>query len=427
MTVPTTPASRADAAALAFERWRRVPVAERAAMMAALADAIDERSGVLARLITSETPKTVRESMAELAKSAGYCRWLAEHAPRILAPLSPAEGASIIYAPMGVIAGILPWNFPLWQVFRCAAPALVAGNTVVIKHSPLVRQCAAAAEELFDAAGFDDGVFSCRAESADDAQRLIAHEAVRGVSFTGGTEAGRAVAATAGAHLKKCVLELGGSDAFIVMPSADLDAAVAAAVASRTRAGGQACTAAKRFLVSREIAAEFQQHFVAAMERLVVAAPLMSEEFADRLERQVNESVRAGAIILCGGVRLGPRVYAPTVVAVPHTDMPLMQEETFGPVAPLLAVDGIEEAIAAANRTPYGLSASLWTRDAREVAAFTDALDVGQLFVNNIASSSFDLPFGGTRASGYGRTLGEAGILEFVNIKSVRIRVAGSR
>ncbi|HEX8170945.1 MAG TPA: aldehyde dehydrogenase family protein [Thermoanaerobaculia bacterium] len=410
----------------AFAAWRTTSVRERAAHLIAVADDITRDSDALARLVTSEVSKTIRGAATEIAKCADYCRWLEQHGERILAPRHLGDNATLIYEPLGVVAGIMPWNFPLWQVFRFAAPALLAGNTVVVKHSPLVPRCAEALQQLFARCG--DGVFTCVAATAEEAQRLIACEVVRAVSFTGGADAGAAVAATAGAHLKKCILELGGSDAFIVMPSANLDAAVQGAASSRMRAGGQACTAAKRFLIAEEIADEFTARLIEATQRIVIGdpfdpatelGPLVREEFADRLERQLRESVDTGARILSGGRRLGACLFEPTVVAVDSTDVPLMQEETFGPVAPLLRVRGLDEAIAAANRTRYGLSASIWTEDAREIDAFTRALHVGQLYVNATVSSRFDVPFGGTKDSGFGRELGDAGIYELVNGKSI--------
>ena len=396
--------------------------------LAILGDVVERRTPELARLITSEVSKTLRGSTAELDKAAAYCRWLAENGARILAPRHVAPGVSIIHEPLGLVAGIMPWNFPAWQVFRFAAPALLAGNSVIVKHSPLVPRSAEAIEDVFRSAGFDRDVFTCRAGSAEDAQKLIADPRVRAVSFTGGVAAGRAVAAAAGAHLKKCILELGGSDAFVVMPSADVAAAVRAAVTSRCRAGGQACTAAKRFIVHRAIADEFESALVDAMQSLVLGdpfdprteiGPLVTEAFADRIERQVRESVERGAVILCGGVRLGARMYAPTVVATRTTGIPLMQEETFGPVAPVLRVRDLSDAIAAANASPFGLSASIWTRNDDETDALTSALEAGQVFVNAVTSSRFDVPFGGTKESGFGKELGEAGIHELVNMKSV--------
>lgn len=418
---------RLPASADAFRAWRRTTPAHRAALLHHLGDLVTERTTELAHLITSEVSKTLRGSTTEVAKCAAYCHWLAEHAERILAPQHLGGGASLSHHPLGVILGIMPWNFPLWQVFRFATAALAAGNVVVVKHSPLVPRCAEMLERLFAEAGFEEGVFACQAASAEEAQRLIADERVRGVSFTGGSGAGRAVASSAGAHLKKCVLELGGSDAFLVMPTADLDRAVAIAVNSRLRAGGQACTAAKRFLVHDAVADDFESRLVRAMQALVIGdpldpktdvAPLVDVSFADRLERQVRDSIAEGAVLLCGGRRLAERVYEPTVLSVADTGVTVMQEETFGPVAPVLRVRDLAAAIEAANATEYGLSASVWTADESEIAAFREALDVGQLYVNEPVSSRFDLPFGGTKHSGFGRELGDAGVLEFVNVKA---------
>jgi succinate-semialdehyde dehydrogenase/glutarate-semialdehyde dehydrogenase len=321
----------------------------------------------------------------------------------------------------------MPWNFPLWQVVRFAAAALMGGNAVIVKHSPLVPRCAAAIEDLFAVAGFGPGVFRCESGSSKIAEKLIADDRIRAVAFTGGCDTARSVAALAGRHLKKIILELGGSDAFVVMPSADVAAAAHAGVQSRIRASGQACTAAKRFIVDAAIAGEFEDIFVSEMNALRTGdaldprsdvGPLITEAAACVLERQVRESIAAGAKLLCGGVRLGPRLYQPTALAVRTVDVSVMQEETFGPVAAILRVRHIDEAIAAANATRYGLSASVWTSDEREIAAFRSRLDVGQLFVNTAASSRVDLPFGGTKDSGYGRELGDAGVYEFVNVKT---------
>ena len=362
-----------------------------------------------------------------MQKCIAYVQWLAENAERILAPRRPAPDACIYYDPAGVVLGIMPWNFPLWQVVRFATPALIGGNVVIVKHSPLVPRCADALTELFASAGFEAGVFYCKAASSDIAQRLIADDRVRAVAFTGSSESGRAVAATAGQHLKRCVLELGGSDAFVVMPTANVAGAVNSGVESRMRAGGQACTSAKRFIVHNAIADDFEQRFVAAMSAIRIgdpfdpatdSGPLVSEDAANRLERQIRESVDRGAKVLSGGRRIDARIIEPTVLAIRDIDVPVMQEETFGPVAPIVRVANLDGAIDVANATRYGLSASVWTNDASEIAAFRSRLDVGQLFVNVITSSRVDLPFGGTKDSGFGRELGDAGVYEFVNVKT---------
>ena len=414
------------AAAGAFSRWRETSVADRSSRLIALGGAIAGRSPELQRLITEEVSKTLRSSAAELTKCAVYTRWLSGNASRILAARSAGSAAHIHYEPLGVVAGIMPWNFPFWQVIRFAAAALVAGNAVVVKHSPLVPRCAEALNDVFAAAGFDRDVFFCAAGSSDDARILIADDRVRAVAFTGSSETGRQIASLAGQHLKKCILELGGSDAFIVMASANLEVAVHAAVESRLRAGGQACTAAKRFLVHSRIADEFEARLVEAMNAIKVGdpfdpaidiGPLVTETAANRLQRKVDDSIPRGATVLCGAQRLGARMYQPTVLAVRDVHLPVMQEETFGPVAPVLRVNDIDEAVAAANSTRYGLSASVWTTDTAEAAALRVRLDAGQVFVNCVTSSNVDLPFGGTKDSGFGRELGDAGLLEFVNVK----------
>lgn len=414
-------------AAEALAWWRHTPPAERSRRLTALAGVLSQNALSLQRLITEEVSKTVRSSAAEVVKCAAYVRWLAENAPSILAPRRVGSDATIHYEPLGVVAGIMPWNFPLWQVIRFAATALAAGNTVVVKHSPLVPRSAEALTRLFAVAGFGEGLFYCRSGCSREAESLIVDERVRAVTFTGGPEAGRAVAALAGRHLKRCTLELGGSDAFVVMPSADLGRAVRNAVQSRIRAGGQACTAAKRFLVHEAVAAEFEDEMVRATRVLKTGdpfdpatdvGPLVNEAAADRLQAQIEESVAAGAVLLCGGARLSPRLIQPAVLTVQTADVPVMQEETFGPVAPILRVRDLDEAIAAANATPFGLSASVWTSDPCERQEFFARLVVGQLFFNAAVSSRFDLPFGGTKASGFGRELGAAGLHELVNVKT---------
>jgi succinate-semialdehyde dehydrogenase/glutarate-semialdehyde dehydrogenase len=379
--------------------------------LTALAGLLTRHATALQRLITDEVGTA---SCGEVVKCAAYLRWLAANAEEILAPRRIGDGACIHYDPLGVVAGIMPWNFPLWQVIRFAAGALVAGNRVVVKHSPLVPRCAEALNEMFLDAGFID--FSCASGPASDAERLIADGRVRLVVFTGCAESGRKVAALAGQHLKRCILELGGSDAFIVMPDADVARAARIGAASRMRVNGQACTAAKRFIIHDAVAGEFERLFVEAVQAADIG-PLVNEAAADRLERQVRDSIAAGAALLCGGTRLGPRTFAPTVLAVQSVDLPVMQQETFGPVAPILRVRDLDEAVAAANATRYGLSASLWTRT--NVGEFRARLGVGQLFVNTAASSRFDLPFGGTKDSGFGRALGAAGLYELVNVKAV--------
>ena len=418
--------SAVASAANAATWWSETTIAERTSRLTALAGALSQRSGAFQHLITSEVARTLRESCAEVLKCAAYARWLAANGAHTLAP-RPAAGARIHFRPAGIVAGIMPWNFPFWQVFRFAAAALVGGNAVIVKHSPLVPRCAAALTELFAAAGFDRGVFFCESGPAQSARKLIADDRVRAIAFTGSSETGRKVAELAGRHLKKCVLELGGSDAFIVMPTANLRDAVRAAVQSRMRASGQACTAAKRFIVHVAVAEEFEARLAAAFDALKTGdpfdpstdvGPLINEAATDRLERQVRVSIADGAELLYGGERLSPRVFQPTILRASTVTVPVMQEETFGPVAPILRVRDVDEAIEMSNRSRFGLSASVWSTDEDELASFRSRLDVGQLFVNTAASSRIDLPFGGTKDSGFGRELGDAGVYEFVNVKT---------
>jgi succinate-semialdehyde dehydrogenase/glutarate-semialdehyde dehydrogenase len=399
------------AAADAAVRWSETRVDERAQRLTALAGALSQRSGSLQHVISSEIARSPRESCAEVRKSAAYARWLAANARHIVAPRY-AAGARIHHRPLGVVAGITPWNFPVWQVVRFAAAALAGGNVVIVKHSPLVPRCAEALNDIFAIAGFDRGVFFCESGSASVARRLIADDRVRAIAFTGSAETGREIASLAGRHLKKCILELGGSDAFIVMPTGDVGEAARLGVESRLRASGQACTAAKRFLVHESIADEFEERFVSAMQSATIG-PLISEAAADRLERQVRES---HGKILCGGKRISPRVFEATALRVNSVAVPVMQEETFGPVAPILRFRDIDGAIEAANASPFGLSASIWSEDENDIDRFRSRLEVGQIFINMPAASRIDLPFGGVKASGYGRALADAGVYEFVNV-----------
>jgi succinate-semialdehyde dehydrogenase/glutarate-semialdehyde dehydrogenase len=423
------PRMLADAHA-AFRVWRRTSIAARADAARCAADILDRDARVLAELITRETRKTIRSARAEVAKCALVARFYAEHAAAMLADEEVATEASrsfVRYEPLGAVVGVMPWNFPFWQVFRFAIPALLAGNTVIVKHSPHVPDCAAALEQLMSDAGFGGGVFAAAALSADAVYPLVADERVRAVVLTGGQEAGSRVAEYAGLNVKKISLELGGSDAFVVLPSANLERAVAAAVRSRMHCNGQACTAAKRLIIHRDVYDEFESRFVAAMASLRAGdpfdersdfGPLLNEEIASKLERQVDETIALGATLLTGG-RLGATFFAPTVLRDVPLDSPAAQEETFGPVAALFRANDVDDAIAIANATRFGLGASVWTADRAEALRCIAGIEAGQVFVNAIVSSDPRLPFGGTKASGFGRELGAAGIRELTNVKSV--------
>jgi succinate-semialdehyde dehydrogenase/glutarate-semialdehyde dehydrogenase len=403
---------------------------ERGIRMRKTAEILENRKNDLGRMITIEMGKPVKAAVAEVAKCANTCRYYAEHAEGYLADehvKTEARETFIRYEPMGTILAVMPWNFPFWQVFRFAAPALMAGNVALLKHASNVPQCALAIEEVFRDAGFTDGEFQTLLIGSDQVKRVIVDPRVKAVTLTGSEPAGASVASIAAKHIKKAVLELGGSDPFIVMPSASLDDAVATAVKARIVNNGQSCIAAKRFIVHESIADDFEKRFVAAMEALKVGdpldestdvGPLATPQIADDIEKQVSDSVHAGAQLLTGGKRNG-NYYAPTVLARIPPDAPAAREETFGPVASLFRVPDIDSAIATANDTPFGLGASVWTNDRAEMDRFIDGIDTGQVFINAMVASDPRVPFGGTKHSGFGRELGAYGIREFVNVKTV--------
>jgi succinate-semialdehyde dehydrogenase/glutarate-semialdehyde dehydrogenase len=425
-------------AAAAFESWRRTSFDERASRMAECARLLEQESERLGRLMTEEMGKPIGAAVAEAKKCAWACRYYAENAARFLADEHiRTNGARswIRYDPIGPVLAVMPWNFPFWQVFRFAAPALMAGNVGLLKHASNVPRCALAIERLIRRAGFPDDVFQTLLIGSSRVQRVLDDARVRAATLTGSENAGRAIAARAGERLKKTVLELGGSDPFIVMPSADLDRAGDTAVQARVINNGQSCIAAKRFIIADEIADAFEKRFVAAMEALRVGdpmdpetqlGPLATPSIRDDLDRQVRETVKAGARLLTGGRALpgAGNYYAPTVLAdVPHGS-PAYTEELFGPVATLFRVRDAEEAIAVANDTTFGLGSSAWTNDPREQERFIAGIEAGLVFINAMVASDPRLPFGGVKNSGYGRELAELGIREFVNIKSVSVHGA---
>jgi succinate-semialdehyde dehydrogenase/glutarate-semialdehyde dehydrogenase len=416
--------------------YRVVPFAERARRLRRVADILEEERDAFARLMTTEMGKPLRAAVEEVLKCVLGCRYYAEHAEGLLADERVGVGtahAFVRYQPLGPILAVMPWNFPFWQVFRFAAPALMAGNVGLLKHASNVPQCALAIEDIFRRAGFAEGVFQTLLIGSGDVERVIDDPRVVAVTLTGSDGAGSAVAARAGAMIKKTVLELGGSDPFVVMPSADLDEAVATAVRARTVNNGQSCIAAKRFVVAEAIADEFEPRFVRAMSELTVGdpldtstdvGPLATAEMLATLERQVRKSVDTGARVLTGGARLRRPgyFYAPTVLADVPRDAPAHREELFGPVAVLVRARDAADAIRIANDTAYGLGASVWTRDEREQRRFVDEIDAGLVFVNGMVASDPRLPFGGIKRSGYGRELGAWGLREFVNVKTVWIK-----
>jgi succinate-semialdehyde dehydrogenase/glutarate-semialdehyde dehydrogenase len=426
-------ACRLARAAAAFEIHRRTPLADRAAALRRVADRLDADRERLARIAVEEMGKTIRAARGEVEKCALGCRHYAEYAAAILAdePIAGAASPStVVYLPLGAVLAVMPWNFPYWQVVRFAAPALMAGNVGLLKHASNVPQCALALEDVFARAGFGDGVFQALLIESDAVADVIADPRVAAVTLTGSEGAGSAVAAAAGRHLKKTVLELGGSDPFIVMPSADVAKAAATAVEARTINNGQSCIAAKRFVVHASVYDTFLDAFVAGMGRLRVGdpakddtdvGPLALAAGRDALVRQVDAAVAAGARVLVGGRPLdGPGwFYAPTVLVDLPPAAPVAREETFGPVAVVERVRDVDEAIARANDTPYGLASSVWTRDPAERERFVRELACGMTFVNAMVASDPRLPFGGVKRSGYGRELAAVGLREFVNTKTI--------
>ena len=424
-----------DEAARAARTHRRTSFADRAQCMIRAAEILEAEKQKLGALMTLEMGKPLAAAVAEAEKCAAACRYYAANAERFLAnqPVRTEEGESwVAFQPMGVVLAIMPWNFPFWQVFRFAAPALMAGNVGILKHSSNVPQCALAIEEIFHRAGFAEGVFQTLLVGSDLVEKIIADPRVAAVTLTGSEGAGRSVAGTAGKHLKKSVLELGGSDPFVVMPSADLDTAVSTAVTARMINNGQSCIAAKRFIVHIDIYERFVKQFVAQVSSIRVGdpmdektqlGPLATAAIRDELDIQVRDSVSRGAKLLTGGKRVEGEgyFYAPTVLADIPPDSPAAQEELFGPVASVFRAKDFDEAIALANGTRFGLGASAWTRDKAEQSRFVEEIESGLLFINGMVASDPRLPFGGVKSSGFGRELGEFGIREFVNIKTVKI------
>ena len=425
--------SRLQCAADAYLRHRRTAFADRSRMMLRAAEILEAEKEALGRLMVEEMGKTLKSAVDEAAKSAWGCRYYAEHAERFLAdePVQTTASRSYVtFQPLGPVLAIMPWNFPFWQVFRFAAPALMAGNVGLLKHASNVPRCALAIEDIFRRAGFAEGVFQTLLIETEHVRSVIEDRRVAAVTLTGSNAAGSQVAAAAGKVIKPTVLELGGSDPFVVMPGADLEAAARTAVKARVVNNGQSCIAAKRFIVDQRVADEFERRLVAGMEALVVGdpldpgtdvGPLASEAQRRTVAGQVERSVEAGARVLTGGRKLdGPGwYYAPTVLTDISPAAPAYHEEVFGPVALLFRVKGIDDAIRQANDSPFGLGASVWTRDPAEQARFVAEIEAGMVFVNAMVASDPRVPFGGVKESGYGRELSHFGIREFVNIKTV--------
>jgi succinate-semialdehyde dehydrogenase/glutarate-semialdehyde dehydrogenase len=425
-------------AAETFPKYRLTSFADRAERLMRAAQILEAEKEELGRLMTSEMGKPLRAAIEEAAKCATACRYYAENGERLLRDQEIATSASrsfVRFQPLGPVLAIMPWNFPMWQVFRFAAPALMAGNVGLLKHASNVPQCALKIEDILIRAGFDDGVFQTLLIGSDAVERILTDERVKAATLTGSEPAGSKVAATCGKVIKKTVLELGGSDPFIVMPSANLVEAVATAVRARTINNGQSCIAAKRFIVHERVYDEFERRFVERMRALKVGdpmspdtdvGPLATKQIRDDLDAQVHRAIKAGARVLLGGKRMDPPgwFYEPTVLVDVPRATPVYYQEIFGPVAMLFRVRNTAEAISIANDTPFGLAASAWTNNAAERDAFIDELEAGMVFINGMVASDARLPFGGVKHSGYGRELGPYGILEFMNIKTVWIKDA---
>ncbi len=416
-----------------FRTWRDVPFDARREMMERAARTLEAEKRDYARTMTLEMGKPIGAAVQEVEKCARTCRFFAEHAERFLTDdqaQSDAARTFVKYQPLGPVLAVMPWNFPFWQVFRFAAPGLMAGNVGVLKHASNVPQCGLAIEDVFRRAGFPEGVFQTLLVGSDKVPRIIDDRRIAAVTLTGSVEAGRSVAGAAGRQIKKSVLELGGSDPFIVMPSCDLERTVATAVQARIVNNGQSCIAAKRFIVHEAIAGEFERRFVERVRALKVGDPMdertdvgprATEEVLEGLDDQVRRTVQAGARVLCGGKRMDGRgfFYSPTVLADIPKGSPADVEELFGPVASLFRARDIEQAIEMANSTTFGLGSSLWSDDERERRLFIDRIEAGLAFVNGMVASDPRIPFGGVKDSGFGRELSVAGIREFVNVKTV--------
>jgi succinate-semialdehyde dehydrogenase / glutarate-semialdehyde dehydrogenase len=422
-------------AAETFRAYRRTSFGERSHLLLRVAALLEAERERFSRLITTEMGKPLQAARREIEKCVRGCRYYAEVGPAVLAdePIETGAHKSYVrYEPLGPILAVMPWNFPFWQIMRVAAPALMAGNVILLKHASNVPQCALAVEELLRRAGFPPGAFQTLLVPSSEVERLIVDERVAAVTLTGSEVAGSRVAACAGEHIKKSTLELGGSDPFIVMPSADLEAAVRTGVQARTVNSGQSCIAAKRFIIAEEIYLEFERRFVAAMESLRVGdpmdeateiGPLATEQVLRDLEAQVQSLLDAGARQILRGGRLSRPgfYYAPSVLTEIPANARAAREELFGPVAMLFRARDIDEAIRLANDTTFGLSASVWTNDEGERARFIEEIEAGSVYVNGRAASDVRLPFGGVKRSGYGRELGPHGLRELVNVKTIWI------
>ncbi|WP_438826326.1 NAD-dependent succinate-semialdehyde dehydrogenase [Pseudomonas graminis] len=423
-----------DVNAAAFRLWRATPMRERVAAYRRLADTLRERSESFAALITAEMGKTLAAARGEVEKCAATIEWIADNGPGILADEPVNVGSDdevhVSFLPIGTVLAVMPWNFPLWQVIRASGPIMLSGNGFMLKHAPNVMGSAYALQEAYEAAGFPKGLFTNLIADNDTVARTIEDPRIAAVTLTGSMRAGSAVAATAGKALKKSLLELGGSDAFIVLADANIDLAVKAAVEARFQNAGQVCLAAKRFILEAPIAEQFTRQFVTAVGQLKIGDPLDSAinvgpmaraDLRDELDGQVQRTIAAGATLLLGGKKIdGPgNFYAPTVLADVKPGMAAFDEETFGPVAAITIAANAEEAIVLANTSDYGLGGSLWTQDIPRAQRIARRLETGGVFINGFPATNARIPVGGVKKSGYGRELSHFGLREFTNAQAV--------
>lgn len=423
---------------LAFQKWKKTSFSQRAVLMKSAANILRSKKEHFAVLMTKEMGKCIVEAEAEVDKCALVCDYYADNAEKMLKdePISTeAQKSYVRFEPLGTVFAIMPWNFPFWQVFRFAAPALMAGNTGILKHASNVPGCALAIESVFQEAGFPKNVFRTLLIPAAAVNTVIANDAIKAVTLTGSEHAGMRVGEAAGRALKKCVLELGGSDPFIILEDGDLDLAVAGAIRGRMMNTGQSCIAAKRFLVHEKIAKAFETRFAEKIKQLIIGDPIKQETqigplakagFVADIDRQVQESIAQGATLLCGGKQtavLGKGYfYEPTVLTNVTPEMAVFKEETFGPVAAITHFKTDEDAIVLANMTPYGLGGSVWSKDTVRAEKIAQQIDAGCVFVNQFVKSDPRVPFGGMKKSGYGRELSSYGMKEFVNVKTVWVQ-----
>ncbi|MBO9700270.1 MAG: NAD-dependent succinate-semialdehyde dehydrogenase [Sporocytophaga sp.] len=418
----------------AFKVWKDYSYEKRSSLFNKIAGKLREKKGYLSILMTSEMGKPIKEAEAEIEKCAWVCEYYAENAEFFLKDdliISDASESYVEFDPLGCVLAIMPWNFPFWQVFRFAAPTIMAGNTGILKHASNVPQCALAIQDLFEEAGFPKGIFQSVLISGEETDKLIAHKTIKAVTLTGSEQAGMKVAASAGANLKKTVLELGGSDPFIVLKDANIEDAAMWAVKARMINNGQSCIAAKRFIVVNSVKNQFVESMTKAISGLKLGDPLLPEiqvgplarkDLAESLFGQVQKSIALGASVVVGGIPPKGAMFSPTILENVKPGMPAFDEELFGPVAAIISVTNEQEAINMANQSKYGLGASIWTEDFEKGKALARQIESGSVFINGMVKSDPRLPFGGVKLSGYGRELAAFGIREFVNIKSVWVK-----